>query len=123
MWLRINSLLRGKVLVTSRCQNLSCSSVLASNDLVWHSKGKSSNNTTVLVCGWAGSRQPHVAKYTDLFSKTYGLDTFGCILPMSDFMSYDQDAQDKFTRQVLTDVSERTDKEKVKLVNVIALFK
>ena len=115
----MNSLLRAKVLVTSRCRNLSCSSVLASKDLVWHSKGKSGSNTSVLVCGWAGSKQPHVAKYTDLFSNTYGLDSFGCILPMSDFMSYDQDAQDKLSRQVLTEVSERIDKEKVKLVNNI----
>jgi hypothetical protein len=39
----------------------------------------------VLVCGWAGSKRNNVEKYTDLFAKNFGFNTYGCILPMNDF--------------------------------------
>ena len=96
-------------------------SSLSSSDLVWHTEGKKKNvDTSVLVCGWAGSKRVHVEKYTDLFAKNFGLDTFGCILPMADFMSYDHETQSVFTRQVLNGVAQKT-KERKDKVNLILL--
>ena len=92
-----------------------------SNDLVWMSKANNNingkdSNAKVLVCGWAGSKKANVEKYTDLFARDFGLNSFGCILPMDDFMSFDQTAQSKFTNTVLSQVSEQCTEDKVKLV-------
>ena len=89
-----------------------------SSDLVWMSKANNSSNndTKVLVCGWAGSKKTNVEKYTDLFARDFGLNCFGCIIPMADFMSFDQYAQSKFTSRVLEQVAEQSPESKVKLV-------
>ena len=97
-------------------------SSLSSSDLVWHTEGKKKtiSDTSVLVCGWAGSKRANVEKYTDLFAKNFGLDSFGCILPMADFMSFDHSAQSVFTRQVLNQVSQ-LQPSKERKVNLILL--
>jgi hypothetical protein len=52
-----------------------------------------------------------------IFGRSFGLDSYGCILPMSDFMSYDHASQDRFARKFLHYVSQgRPGDEKIDLV-------
>jgi|FrelakmetLWP11LW_1041352.scaffolds.fasta_scaffold17359_1 hypothetical protein len=100
-----------------RIRHLSSSSS-HSEHLFWHSEAKEqkNSNTSVLVLGWAGSKKAHVDKYSSLFSKTFGLNSFSCISPMADFLSYDFDAQVHFCRQFLNAVLDRSHEGKTKLV-------
>ena len=90
-----------------------------SKDQFWHSEGKGRPDVAVLVCGWAGSKRNNVEKYTDLFATNFGLRSYGCILPMSDFTSFDHDNQSKFARQVLTEMSAKVDDKSA--VNLIVM--
>ena len=94
------------------------STIRPSEHLIWHSEAKQPKplNTSVLVLGWAGSKRPHVEKYSNLFSNTFGLNSFSCILPMPDFMSYDHEAQAQLTRQFLREVCDRSREGKTNLV-------
>jgi hypothetical protein len=89
-----------------------------SEHLFWHSEAKEqkTSNTSVLVLGWAGSKKAHVDKYSSLFSKSFGLNSFSCIIPMAVFMSYDFEAQAQFSRQFLSAVLDRSHEGKTKLV-------
>ena len=95
-------------------------SSLINKDQFWHSGGgkkkKNSKKAAVLVCGWAGSKRSNVEKYTELFSQRFGLETFGCILPMVHFTSFDHDGMSDFATNVLTEMSRKIDADDVDLV-------